>query len=110
MANEYILSKHYTNEIGIIGLSKAVFESIAEVSVNELPQIKLAPNTQLNRNIVCKVVNNSIVLTIRALIEKGTNVNDLSTHLQEKITTSVKQMTDFSEVIVNVNIVGFFSR
>ena len=43
MATEYIVSKNDEKTLGITGLSKNVFESIAALCIEEIKDVRMAP-------------------------------------------------------------------
>ncbi|MBE6125869.1 MAG: hypothetical protein E7186_06015 [Erysipelotrichaceae bacterium] len=110
MATEYIVSKNRENKLGIIGLSTAVFELIAESAVEEIGDVKVAARSGLKKSITCKVVNSYIVITMNVLVNRNNNINDVSSLIQQRVHDSIVQMTEFKDVIVNVNVVGFYYK
>ncbi len=110
MATEYIVSKNRENKLGIIGLSTAVFELIAESAVEEISDVRVAARTGLKKSITCKVVNSYIVITMNVVVNRSNNINDVSSLIQQRVHDSIVQMTDFRDVIVNVNVVGFYYK
>ena len=110
MATEYIVSKNRENKLGIIGLSTAVFELIAEGAVEEIGDVKVATRTGLKKSITCKVVNSYIVITMNVLVNRNNNINDVSSLIQQRIHDSIVQMTELKDIIVNVNVVGFYYK
>lgn len=110
MATEYIVSKNRENKLGIIGLSTAVFELIAESAVEEIGDVKIAARSGLKKSITCKVVNSYIVITMNVLVNRNNNINDVSSLIQQRVHDSIVQMTEFKDVIVNVNVVGFYYK
>ena len=110
MATEYIVSKNRENKLGIIGLSTAVFELIAESAVEEIGDVKVAARSGLKKSITCKVVNSYIVITMNVLVNSNNNINDVSSLIQQRVHDSIVQMTEFKDVIVNVNVVGFYYK
>ena len=111
MATEYIVSKNRENKYGLIGLSTNVFELIAENCLEEIGDVKVAARSGLKKSITCKVVNSYIVISMNVLINRnGININDISARIQRKVHDSIVQLTEFKDVIVNVNVVGFYYR
>lgn len=103
----YIVSKNRNRETGIIGLSTAVFESIASSCINEIANIDVAPSGTFQKSVVCKVVNKKIVLTLNVVLATGTNINDICTMVKEKIYNEIAYMTGFKDTVINMNVVGF---
>ncbi len=110
MATEYIVSKNRENKYGIIGLSTAVFVLIAENSIEELPDVVVAPGNGLKKNVTCKVINSNIVINMNVLVDRSCNINDISSVVQQRVHDSIVQMTEFKDVIVNVNVLGFYYK
>ena len=108
MATEYIVSKNRENKYGLIGLSTAVFESIAASTLEEIPEVRAAARNGLKKSITCKVVNSYIVINMNVLASRHSNVNDVSNLAQQRVHDAIVQMTEFRDVIVNVNVVGFY--
>ena len=110
MATEFIVSKNENNELGIIGLSTAVFESIAEQCLEESDNAKLANSSTLKKGVSCKVVKQEIVITMNVLAATGVNIADLSRRIQNRVYETIVQMTGFKNIVVNINIVGFYYK
>lgn len=105
---EYIVPKNSEKTFGIVGYSKAVFESIAALSLDEVKDARAASDTAFSKSITCKVVKQNIVITMNVLVNSGANVNEISNAIQEKASSAIAQMTSFKNLIINVNIVGFY--
>ncbi len=110
MATEFIVSKSENNELGIIGLSTAVFESIAEQCLEESDNARLANSSTLKKGITCKVVKQDIVISLNVLASTGVNIADLSRRIQNRVYESIVQMTGFKNIVININIVGFYYK
>ena len=108
MATEYIVSKNRENEYGMIGLSTAVFESIAASTLEEIPDVKVAARNGLKKSISCKVVNSFIVINMNVIASRHGNVTEISSTVQQRVHDAIVQMTEFRDVIVNVSVVGFY--
>ena len=105
---EYIVSKNQERDLGIIGLSTRVFSSIAAACIEDEDRIRVAPGKSLSKSLSCKVVKNNIVINANVLVTTGNNLNALCSTLQQRIYTAVSQMTGFKNIIVNLNVVGFY--
>ena len=110
MATEYIVSKNSSNDLGIIGMSKAVFESIAELSIEDFDDVKVAHSSTFQKGVSCKVIKENLVINISILVATGVKINDISRQVQERIHDGIVQMTSFKNIIVNVNVVGFYYK
>ncbi|MBO4537782.1 MAG: Asp23/Gls24 family envelope stress response protein [Erysipelotrichaceae bacterium] len=105
---EYIAAKkREDNNIGIIALSKGVFEGIARHSLDDDRQIK--PYRPMSKNSVrCKVVDGRILLDVDVRIKNGCNVSETAARAQNIIKTAIAQMTGYYNTNVNVVVKGFF--
>lgn len=108
MAVEYIVANKNEQNIGIIGLSIAVFEAIAKYSIEDLDDVMTMLNTNFRKNISCKVEKNHLVLNINILVKIGRNVNEISQEVQQHVINEIRQMTNIKEITVNINIRGFY--
>ena len=112
MATEYIVSKNDEKTLGITGLSKNVFESIAALCIEEIKDVRIAPTGKnyFTKPVSCKVVEDNIVVNVNILISTGVNINEISNEVQEKVHEAIAFMTSFRNVVVNVNVVGFYIK
>ena len=108
MATEYIVNKATKQDIGIIGLSHAVFESIASLCVNDTENVMLTNVGHFKSPVNCKVENKHLVITVHVVVANGTDIDELYRELKEKIHYEVTQMTGFNDVIIDLYIDGFY--
>ncbi|MGN1398384.1 MAG: Asp23/Gls24 family envelope stress response protein [Erysipelotrichaceae bacterium] len=107
MAVEYILASKKDNTIGTIGLSIAVFESIAQYTIEEMNDVYLTISTNFRKNVNCKVENKTLIIDLDVIVKIGRNVNDLSHQIQNNVANEIYEMTSIKQVVVNVNVKGF---
>lgn len=107
MAQEYILIKEKEAETGLIALSKGVFETISQISIDEEENISLVDNMSLKKGIQCKISNNRLNVAVEVKVKYGVNVNQSCEKLQERIATNIQQMTNLKCNLVDVKVVGF---
>lgn len=103
----YIVSKNRNKEQGIIGLSTAVFESIVTTCIGDIPNVAVAPSGTFQKSVNCKVVEDKIVVSLDIVVASGLNVTETCNSIKEKIANDIAYMTDFRNVVINVNVVGF---
>ncbi len=103
----YIVSKNRKKEQGVIGLSTAVFESIVNTCIADIPDVAVAPAGTFQKSVNCKVVDDKIVLTVDLVVASGQNITETCNSLKEKIQNDITYMTDFSNVQIYINVVGF---
>ncbi len=108
MAVEYIVANKKDKSIGVIGLSVAVFEAIAKYSIEDMDDVMVTLSTKFRKNISCKVEKNHLVLNMNILVRIGRNVNEISQEVQQHVLNEIKQMTNIKEIVVNINIRGFY--
>ena len=103
----YTVSKNRKKEQGLIGLSTAVFESIVNTCVADIPEVRIAPAGTFQKSVNCKVVDDKIQITIDLIVASGSNVTETCNSIKEKIQNDITYMTDFSNVEIYINVVGF---
>lgn len=106
----YIVSKNANRDAGIIGLSTAVFESIANSCISDVPDVEAAPNSTLKKSVSCKVINKKIVLNLNLVLSSSANVTEACALVKEKVFNEIAYMTNYKDVIININVVGFSFR
>lgn len=107
MAQEYIAVKQ-KHELGLVALSKNVFETIAQIVVEE--QDSLVLNDQLNPfkySINCKIQNDQLILSVDVKVKFDTNVKRACAQLQDKIYENIAHMTDYTPDEIDIRVVGF---
>lgn len=106
MAQEYIALQQ-RNEIGLIALSKSVFQTIAEIAVEEEENIALADSAPFNLPLSCKIKNDQLILTLDIKVKYNVNTNDICSRLQSKIYESISHMTDYTPDVIDIHVTGF---
>lgn len=104
----YIASKKKENSIGQIAISTSVFESIAANALEDLKDVKVMNGLHLRKLISCHAENNNIYINANVRVRNGMNVSELSSRAQNMIRNAIVQMTDYTNVVVNVIVKGFF--
>ena len=89
-------------------VSLILVELIAKSALEDFPELKVAKSKNFRKTITCKVVKNTIAVTVNLLAMHGTNISEACQSAQEKIHEAIVLMTGFRDVVVDVNIVGFF--
>ncbi len=107
MAQEYIQIKEKEEETGLIALSKGVFETISQISIDEEENVCLVDNTALKKAVQCKIANNKLNVSVEVKVKYGANVNETCERLQERIASNISQMTNLKCNLVDVKVVGF---
>ncbi len=107
MAQEYILIKEKNEEVGLIALQKAVFETISQISVDEDDSVVLLDSSVLKKSIQCKIVENHLNVSVDVKVKYGANVNQVCELLQERIATNIYQMTNLKCNLIDVKVAGF---
>lgn len=105
---DYIVAKNREQHIGIIGLSTTVFESIVAFSLEDIAGIKIVPATRFKKNVNCKVEDGKINIDLKITVKTGNNVNEICRKVQKHIVNGIYNMTDFDDVIVNIDVRGFY--
>ncbi|MEG0290615.1 MAG: Asp23/Gls24 family envelope stress response protein [Erysipelotrichaceae bacterium] len=106
MAQEYIAVKQ-KNEIGVIALSKQVFQTIALIAIEEEPNVVLGEITPFKYPLNVKTQDDKLVITLEIKIKYNVNVNEVCARLQNKIYDSIAHMSDYIPDIIDIKVTGF---
>ena len=74
MAQEYIAVKQ-KNDLGLIAISKSVFQTIAEIEVEEEENVALAEATPFKSPLGCKITDDRLYLSVDIKVMYNANVN-----------------------------------
>lgn len=107
MKSSYLSANKTNNDSGTIALSTQVFEQIAQAVLEDDNNIKLSTG-YFKKAIICSVLNNAINIDIDILLKHSNNVNELCSKKMKEIIESIKNMTDFQSVKINISVRGFF--
>lgn len=108
MAQEYIAAKQ-KNNIGIIALSKSVFQTIAQIAVEEEENLMLGEGNSLFKYAAtCKIQEDQLVISLDVKIKYNTNVNDACARLQNKLYETIEHMSGYAPDIIDIHVVGFY--
>ncbi len=106
--NNYYLIQNFTNN-GALGISYHVFEEIARICVSEVKGAFIDENEGLfrtNHPVSCNIVSDGIEISINLKIGYELNVNEVSLKVQEKVQSSIYDMTEIKPKKVDIRISG----
>lgn len=106
MANEYI-SIREKDDLGMIALTKGVFETITTITVKDDVTLVLPEATPFYKPIVCKVNKNLLNISVDVKVKYGSNVAAVTEKLQDRIYQAIYQMTELKSHSIDVNVTGF---
>ncbi len=106
MAQEYIIMKEKC-DIGMIALSKSVFDTITEISIDDVESVVKCNQKQFNKPIQSKIVSNRLQISVDIKMKYGANVSSVCEIFQNKIFQNVYQMTGLKCDDIRINVVGF---
>ena len=102
MATDYIVLRE-SEEQGRIAISKSVFLSIAEITINEIENIVVTAKWPVS----VKIEDNQLKLETDVKVKYGANVNATCSLVQNKIYENILFMTGFKPSDITVNVTGF---
>jgi uncharacterized alkaline shock family protein YloU len=105
MANEYVVLKQ-NEDLGLIAITKNAFELITIFAIDDDDDVSLVTST-FSKPVVVTISNNKLLIKADVHVKYGKNVNRVSEKIQDKIATTIKNMTDYQSASVDVNVVGF---
>lgn len=106
MAQDYIVLKEQ-EDTGMIAINKSVFESITEISVQEVDGAICIPNTRFSKPIQIKIVKNKLQVDADIKVRYGSKVNVISEMVQNRIYENIFFMTGYKPSDITVNVIGF---
>ncbi len=105
MAQEYVAMSN--KEKGLIAINTKVLETIAEICVGEEKGVNLSDSNVFKTPVVCKMVDDKLVLQVSIKVDYNTKVNEVSRLLQTKIYENISHMTDCKVNTITINVDGF---
>ncbi len=105
---EYIGVKTNEETYGVCGLSKNVFESIANHSLDDYKKAKVLSNPTGSNKVGCKLGKEGITINLDVRIKMGYNVTQVCHEIQNTVSKNIKNMTGIQNVAVNIDIKGFY--
>lgn len=107
MAQEYIALKQ-KHDLGLVAISKSVFETIAQIAVEEADGLTLDdPFNPFKNSINCKIQNDQLILTVNVKVKYDVNVKEACARLQDTIHDNIAHMTDYTPDVIDVQVSGF---
>ncbi len=107
MAQEYY-AINKSSESGIFGLTKGVFETIAEIAISESSEAQPAESTnKFHRPVNCKLTKDKMMITAEVKVKYGSNVNDVCLDLQKRIYQAVYNMAEIKVDFIDIKVLGF---
>ena len=107
MAKEFYLIENYQKN-GIIGISHQVFEEIARYVTVEVDGVEFLEETSSlfkKQDIVCKIINDEVYITINVRIRYNFNVGEESQIIQDRVSQTILHMTEIMPKNIDVNVV-----
>ena len=107
MAKEFYLIENYKKN-GKIGISHQVFEEIARYVTLEVDGVEFLEETSSlfkKQDIVCKIINDELYITINVRIRYNFNVGDVSQIIQDRVSQYILHMTEITPKKIDVNVV-----
>ncbi len=107
MAQDYVVLNENSSSNGMIAINKSVFQSVAEISVDEVENAVRIPDTRLSRSVQAKIEKGRLLISADIKVKYGANVNATAELLQNKIYENILFMTGYKAQDVTVNVTGF---
>jgi uncharacterized alkaline shock family protein YloU len=105
MAQDYVKLDN-DQEYGMIAINKSVFESIADISIDEIDNAVRLKN-RFSHPISVKIDKGKLSITAEIKVKYGATVNATAELLQNKIYENILFMTGYKAADVTVNVEGF---
>lgn len=106
MAQDYVVIEK-NEENGMIAINKSVFESIANISIDDIENVVAIKQGRFNKPVTVKTEKGQLYVSVDVKVKYGANVNATAELLQNKIYENILFMTGFKASDVAVNVEGF---
>lgn len=106
MAQDYVVIEK-NEENGLIAINKSVFESIAQISIDDVENAIALKQGRFTKPVSVKIEKGQLYVTADIKVKYGANVNATAELLQNKIYENILFMTGFKASDVAINIEGF---
>ena len=106
MAQDYVVLDD-KNENGMIAINRSVFQSIAEISVEDIENAVRIQERTFTKPFQVKIENNKLYITADIRLKYGANVAATCELLQNKIYENILFMTGYKTTDVTVNVSDF---
>ena len=106
MAQDYVVIEK-NEENGMIAINKSVFESIANISIDDIKNVVAIKQGRFNKPVTVKIEKGQLYVSVDVKVKYGANVNATAELLQNKIYENILFMTGFKASDVAVNVEGF---
>lgn len=106
MAQDYVVIEK-NEENGMIAINKSVFESIANISIDDIENVVAIKQGRFNKPVTVKIEKGQLYVNVDVKVKYGANVNATAELLQNKIYENILFMTGFKASDVAVNVEGF---
>ena len=106
MAQDYVVIEK-NEENGMIAINKSVFESIANISIDDIENVVAIKQGRFNKPVTVKIEKGQLYVSVDVKVKYGANVNATAELLQNKIYENILSMTGFKASDVAVNVEGF---
>ena len=106
MAQDYVVIEK-NEENGMIAINKSVFESIANISIDDIENVVAIKQGRFNKPVTVKIEKGQLYVSVDVKVKYGANVNATAELLQNKIYENILFMTGFNASDVAVIVEGF---
>ena len=107
MAQDYVILNKDNAENGLIAINKSVFQSIAEISIDDIDNAVRTEPTKFSRPVTIRIQDNHLMIDVDIRIRYGANVNATCELVQNKIYENILFMTGYRTSDISVNVSGF---
>ena len=84
-----------------------MFESIVEISQEDIDGLNRIPSTRFSKPVLIKIIKNKLHISVDVNLKYGSNVNSISKKLQNKIYDNILQMTGLKASEITINVISF---
>lgn len=107
MSTNYIVINDDESIEGTLAIEKSVFRDLAKLALSENKFINVSNDMMQNKRIAVTYEEEQLVLDIDVEVKFGNRTIGIIENMQKKIFDSITNGTSVTDVVVNINVIGF---
>lgn len=107
MSTNYIVISEDNNIEGTLAIEKSVFRDLAKLALSDNKFINVSNDMMQNKRIAVTYEEEQLVLDIDVEVKFGNRTIGIIENMQKKVFEAITAGTSVTNVIVNINVIGF---
>lgn len=107
MSTNYIVISDDNSIEGTLAIEKSVFRDLAKLALSENKFVNISNDMMQNKRIAVTYEDEQLILDIDVEVKFGNRTIGIIENSQKKIFELITNGTSVSDVVVNINVIGF---